>query len=214
MSDVTRILDSVPEGETKAADELLPLVYEELRKLAAHKMAREPAGHTLQPTALVHEAWLRLVGSGSEHWDNPRHFLAAAAEAMRRILIERARKRLAAKRGGGAIPVELEAIEIPATDTDEDLLLVHEALEQFAAVHPQKAELVKLRYFAGMTFEEAAAALGIAVPTAKQWWAYARAWLRVEIARERHAGPTDPGPQAFFPRGRNVSQVRPDSGST
>ena len=120
MSDVTRILDRVQQGEAQAAEELLPLVYDELRKLAAHKMAHEPAGHTLQPTALVHEAWLRLVGSGSDQWDHRGHFFAAAAESMRRILIERARKRLTAKRGGGAKAVELEAIEIAVPDTDEN----------------------------------------------------------------------------------------------
>ena len=190
VSEITRILERVQRGEAQAAEELLPVVYDELRKLAAYKMAPEPAGHTLQPTALVHEAWLRLVGSGAEHWDNRGHFFGAAAEAMRRILIERARKRLAAKRGGGAVPVEIDAVEIPAPDTDENLLLVHEALERFAAVQPQKAELVKLRYFAGLTFDEVASALDIAVPTAKQWWAYARAWLRVEIARQRDTGST------------------------
>jgi RNA polymerase sigma factor (TIGR02999 family) len=188
MDDVTRILDRVQQGDPQAAADLLPRVYDELRGLAASKMTREPPGHTLQPTALVHEAWLRLVGSGSEHWENRRHFFAAAAEAMRRILIERARMRLAAKRGGGAIPVQLEATDIPVPDTDENLLLLHEALEQFAAVQPRKAELVKLRYFVGLTFEEASTALGIAVPTAKQWWAYSRAWLRVEIARQRDPG--------------------------
>lgn len=213
VADITRLLGAIRQGDSKAAEELLPLVYNELRKLAAHKMAHEPAGHTLQPTALVHEAWLRLVGSGSDQWDHRGHFFAAAAESMRRILIERARKRLAAKRGGGAIPVELEAIEVPVPDTDENLLLVHEALERLAGVHPQKAELVKLRYFVGLTFDEAATAVGIAVPTAKQWWAYARAWLRVEIARQRDADPTDSGPQPCLPRGKNVSQVRPDSGS-
>jgi RNA polymerase sigma factor (TIGR02999 family) len=187
VSDVTRILDRAQRGEGKAAEELLPLVYDELRKLAAAKLSDEAPGQTLQPTALVHEAWLRLVGSGSERWDHRGHFFGAAAEAMRRILIERARKRLAAKRGGGAIPVELEAITIPASDTDEHLLLVHEALDGLAEAEPKKAELVKLRYFIGLTFEEAAAALGIAVPTAKEWWAYARAWLRVEIARQRDA---------------------------
>ncbi len=197
MNQVTHLLDRLQQGEAKAAEELLPLVYDELRELAAYRMAREPAGHTLQPTALVHEAWLRLVGSGSGSWDHRGHFFAAAAESMRRILIERARKRLAAKRGGGAIAVELEAIEIPVPDTDENLLLVHEALQRLAAVHPQKAELVKLRYFVGLTFEESAAALGIAVPTAKQWWAYARAWLRVEIARQRVADSADPSPRPW-----------------
>jgi RNA polymerase sigma factor (TIGR02999 family) len=160
---------------------LLPLVYDELRRLAAHKMANEPAGHTLQPTALVHEAWLRLAGQNRD-FAGRTHFFAAAAEAMRRILIERARRRLAAKRGGGAPPQNVDEVEIPAAVADDDqLLAVNEALEKLAAVDPRKAELVKLRYFVGMNFEEAAAALGIAVPTAKQWWAYARAWLTVEM---------------------------------
>ena len=190
------MLDRVRQGEAQAAEELLPLVYEELRKLAAHKMARESPGQTLQPTALVHEAWLRLAGSGTEGWENRSHFFAAAAEAMRRILIERARRRLAVKRGGGAMPVELEAIEIPVPDTDENLLLVHEALGSLAEAHPRKAELIKLRYFAGLSFEEAARALGIAVPTAKQWWTYARAWLRTEIARQRERSPAEAIPRS------------------
>lgn len=193
---MTRILDRVRQGEAQAAEELLPLVYEELRKLAAHKMSHEAPGQTLQPTALVHEAWLRLAGSGAEGWENRRHFFAAAAEAMRRILIERARRRLAAKRGGGAVLVELEAVEIPVPDTDENLLLLHEALESLAEAHPQKAELIKLRYFAGLSFEDAARALGIAVPTAKQWWTYARAWLRTAIARQRELPPASTGRQS------------------
>ena len=196
MNEVTRVLDRVVQGDARAAAELLPLVYDELRRVAARKMARESPGQTLQPTALVHEAWLRLAGSGTEGWENRSHFFAAAAEAMRRILIERARRRWAAKRGGGAVPVELEAIEIPVPDTDENLLRVHEALESLAELHPQKVALVKLRYFAGLSFEEAARALGIAVPTAKQWWTYARAWLRTEIARQRERSPAETIPQS------------------
>jgi RNA polymerase sigma factor (TIGR02999 family) len=181
MSDITRILQAIERGEN-SAEELLPLVYDELRQLAAHKMAQEAPGHTLQPTALVHEAWLRLGGEAQPQWQNRAHFFAAAAEAMRRILTDRARRRLAAKRGGGSEPVALDAIEIPGPAlNDEALLAVNEALEKFAAIDSRKAELVKLRYFVGMSFEEAGAALGIAVPTAKQWWAYARAWLAVEI---------------------------------
>jgi RNA polymerase sigma factor (TIGR02999 family) len=137
---------------------------------------------------LVHEAWLRLGGGGShggQQWDGQKHFLAAAAEAMRRILVERARKRLTAKRGRGVELLEFESIEVSTPDTDENLLLVHELLEQFQQEHSRKAELVKLRYFAGLTFEETAQALGIAVPTAKEWWAYSRAWLRAKIARNR-----------------------------
>ena len=186
MSDVTRILDRVKPGDPKAAEELLPLVYEELRKLAAQKMAHEPAGHTLQPTALVHEAWLRLGADAQPAWQNRAHFLAAAAEAMRRILVERARRRTALKRGGGTDPVSLSAMEILIAVADDDrLLAVDEALEKLAAIQPLKAELVKLRYFTGMTFEEAASVLGIAVPTAKEWWAYARAWLAVELRQSK-----------------------------
>jgi RNA polymerase sigma factor (TIGR02999 family) len=182
MSEVTRILNSVAQGDPKAAEELLPLVYEELRKLAAHKMANEPPGQTLQPTALVHEAWLRLGADAQPAWQNRAHFFAAAAEAMRRILVERARRHTALKRGGGASPVSLEEMEIPFVAADDErLLAVDEALEKLAAIQPRKAELVKLRYFTGMTFEEAASVLEIAVPTAKEWWAYARSWLAVEM---------------------------------
>ena len=182
MSDITQILDRVQRGDSKAAEELLPLVYVELRRLAAQKMANEAAGHTLQPTALVHEAWLRLGGSDTPSFQNRAHFFGAAAEAMRRILIERARRRIAAKRGAGAAVVGVDEIEIPSPIADDgQLLAVNEAMEKFAALDPRKAELVKLRYFVGMTFDEAATALGIAVPTAKQWWAYARAWLTVEL---------------------------------
>lgn len=186
MSAVTQILDRVQQGDSQAAEELLPLVYEELRRLAACRMAHEAAGHTLQPTALVHEAWLRLAGDAAPQFENRSHFFAAAAEAMRRILIERARRRVAAKRGGGLAVVDVDEIEIPSPLADDDqLLAVNEALEKFTALDPRKAELVKLRYFVGMNFEEAAAALGIAVPTAKQWWAYARAWLTVEMRAEK-----------------------------
>ncbi len=184
MSDVTQILDRAQQGDPRAAEELLPLVYGELRKLAAHKMSAESPGHTLQPTALVHEAWLRLVGNDKHNqYENRTHFFATAAEAMRRILIDRARRRLAAKRGAGAERLDLDEIEIasPVAD-DETLLSLNDALEKFTTVDARKAELVKMRYFVGMSFEEAATALGIAVPTAKQWWAYSRAWLRVEIA--------------------------------
>jgi len=184
VSEVTRILDSIAQGDPKAAEELLPLVYEELRKLAAHKMANEPPGQTLQATALVHEAWLRLVGSEGAQFANRAHFFAAAAEAMRRVLVERARQRTALKRGGGASRVSLDELEIPIAEADDErLLAVDEALEKLAAVDPPMAELVKLRYLTGMTFQEAAAVLGIAVRTAKEWWAFARAWLAVEIRR-------------------------------
>ena len=182
MSEFTQILERVERGDLPAAAELLPVVYDELRRLAAQKMTREAAGHTLQPTALVHEAWLRLGGSDAPAFQNRAHFFGAAAEAMRRILIEHARRRLAAKRGAGVEVVALDGLEISSPVADDDqLLAVNEALEKLSAVDPRKAELVKLRYFVGLNFEEAAAALGIAVPTAKQWWAYARAWLTVEM---------------------------------
>jgi RNA polymerase sigma factor (TIGR02999 family) len=175
-------LERVEQGDLKAAEELLPLVYGELRRLAAQKMAHEATGHTLQPTALVHEAWMRLGGSDAPTFENRAHFFGAAAEAMRRILIEHARRRSAAKRGAGAEVVDFDSLEISSPIADDDqLLAVNEALEKLAVLDPRKAELVKLRYFVGMNFEETAAALGIAVPTAKQWWAYARAWLTVEM---------------------------------
>ena len=182
LSELTHILERVEHGDPKAAAELLPIVYEELRRLAAQKMGKEAAGHTLQPTALVHEAWMRLGGSDAPTFQNRAHFFGAAAEAMRRILIEHARRRLAAKRGAGVEVVDLDGLEISSPLADDDqLLAVNEALAKFATVDARKAELVKLRYFVGLNFEEAAAALGIAVPTAKQWWAYARSWLTVEM---------------------------------
>ena len=186
--DVTQILSAIESGDPKAAEELLPLVYDELRRLAAHRLANEQRQHTLQPTALVHEAWLKISGPEQREWNGRHHFFAAAAEAMRRILVDRARRRLAVKRGGGADPVPAEELELPAPAPDEQLLDVDDALEMLARVDARKAELVKLRYFVGMSFEDAAAALGIAVPTAKEWWAYARAWLRVEIARANKSG--------------------------
>jgi RNA polymerase sigma factor (TIGR02999 family) len=176
------MLDRAQQGDTKATEELLTLVYDELRGLAARKMANEMAAQTLQPTALVHEAWLRLGGDSGPQFQNRAHFFGAAAEAMRRILIERARRRSAAKRGAGAVAIPLDEVEIPCPlGTEDELLAVNEALDKLAATEPRKAELVKLRYFVGMSFEEAAAVLGIAVPTAKQWWAYTRAWLSVEL---------------------------------
>ena len=181
MSQVTCILERAQRGDPQAAEELLPLVYDELRRLAAHRLTGERHQQTLQPTALVHEAWLKLLGDQGREWNGSQHFFAAAAEAMRRILVDRARRRLAAKRGAGASPLDADDLDIPAPAPDDQLLAVNDAMEKFAAVDERKAELVKLRYFVGMSFEEAAEALGIAVPTAKQWWAYARAWLRVEI---------------------------------
>jgi RNA polymerase sigma factor (TIGR02999 family) len=165
VSEFTHVLERVEHGDPKAAGELLPMVYEELRRLAAQKMANEAAGHTLQPTALVHEAWLRLGGSDAPAFQNRAHFFGAAAEAMRRILIEHVRRRLAAKRGAGVEVIELDGLEISCPVADDDqLLAMNEALEKLAAVDPRKAELVKLRYFVGMNFEEAASALGIACP--------------------------------------------------
>jgi len=183
VNDVTRILDRAHSGDPKAAGELLPLVYDELRRLAAHRLANEHHQHTLQPTALVHEAWVKLSGDDRREWNGRQHFFAAAAEAMRQILVDRARRRLAAKRGAGESAIDVDDLELAAPAPDEQLLAVNDAVEKFATVDARKAELVKLRYFVGMTFEEAASALGIAVPTAKDWWSYSRAWLRVEIAQ-------------------------------
>ena len=181
MSDVTRILDRVQQGDQQAAGELLPLVYEELRRLAAQKMAHEASGHTLQPTALVHEAWLRLARSGAEHWNSRGHFFGAAAEAMRRILTERARKKARVRHGGTLERVDLEHVTVAAQDSDEIVLVIHEALDKLAGESPQKAEIVKLRYFVGMEHAEIAEALGIAEPTVRRHWAYARSWLYAEL---------------------------------
>lgn len=181
VSDVTRILEAAEQGDPTAAHQLLPLVYEELRRLAAHKMANEAAGHTLQPTALVHEAWLRLVGNENQKWDGRAHFFAAAAEAMRRILIDRARRKRAARHGGGQQRVELQETDLAAPGDDDQLLAVNDALDKLALQHKDEAEVVKLRYFVGMTNEEAAEALGISVRTAKYYWTHARAWLFREV---------------------------------
>lgn len=181
MKDVTRILNAIEAGDPRAAGELLPCVYEELRLLAARKMAAEAPGHTLQPTALVHEAWLRLAGSNQQEWRNRAYFFAAAAEAMRRILVEHARRKQSLKRGNGAVREELNESVLVLAAPPEELLAVHEALDQLAFEDPQAAELVKLRYFVGMTMEEAASALGIAPRSAERIWTYARVWLRHEI---------------------------------
>ena len=184
MSAVTVILNRAKEGDPRAAGELLPLVYDELRKLAAAKMANEAAGHTLQPTALVHEAWLRLAGeAGPTHFDNRGHFFGAAAEAMRRILIDSARRKEAGKRGAGLQRVNLEDVDIAAKADDTTLLRMDEALEKLASEDPPSAELVKLRFFAGLTTEQAAAALGISERTARRYWFFARAWLHDELQR-------------------------------
>lgn len=181
MSEVTRILHAIEQGEANSTDDLLPLLYDELRRMAAHKMATEPAGHTLQPTALVHEAWLKLVDSPAQSWQNRAHFFGAAAEAMRRILIARARRKQTQRRGSGAEHVAADEIEIASPAPDEQLLALNEALDRFALLEAQQAELVKLRYFVGLKIEEAAEVLGISEATAKRWWAYSRAWLFNEI---------------------------------
>src|ERR1017187_1124035 len=181
MSDVTHILQAIQQGDPKAADELLPLVYEELRKLAAHRMASEASGHTLQATALVHEAWMRLVGSENPRFDGRAHFFAAAAEAMRRILIDRARRKRAERHGGGQQRVEMEEVEFSTQKDDDQLLAVNDALDKLAAQNKMEAELVKLRYFVGMTNAEAADALGITEASAKHYWIHARTWLYQEI---------------------------------
>ena len=185
MSDVTRILNSASNGDARAANELLPLVYEELRKLAAAKMASENPGHTLQPTALVHEAWLRLAGDANRKWNDRTHFFAAAAEAMRRILVDNARRKRAQRHGGGQQRLELPDLAAPSAPNDDQLLVVNDALDKFAALYQQKAELVKLRYFVGMTIEETAEALGISKATAKRHWDYAKAWLYEEIRAQQ-----------------------------
>ena len=178
MSDVTRLRCAIQHGEPSASNELLTLVYGELRRLAAAKMAREQPGQTLQPTALVHEAWLRLVdGDGQARFANRAHFFAAAGEAMRRILVEAARRKNALRRGGCPAMLDVDEIEIAAPLADDELLAVHEALDRLAAHDAQKAELVKLRYFVGRSIEETAAVLEISECTAKRHWAYARAWL-------------------------------------
>lgn len=175
--EITRVLAAVASGEPRAAEQLLPLVYDELRRVAAAQMAHERPGQTLQATALVHEAYLRLIGGGAESWENRRHFFAAAAEAMRRILVERARRKRRVRHGGEHRRVEIEADEIPFEAPRVDLLALDDALDQLAAEDPQKAELVKLRFFAGLGEQEAADLLGISRATAARHWAYARAWL-------------------------------------
>jgi RNA polymerase sigma factor (TIGR02999 family) len=187
MNDVTHILNAAGQSDPRAANELLSLVYEELRRLAAAKMASEAPGHTLQATALVHEAWLRLTNDEQRKWNDRTHFFAAAAEAMRRILVDNARRKRAQRRGGGHQHTELPEIACGVPENDDQIVAVSEALDQFAALDKQKAELVKLRYFVGMTIEEAAEVLGISVPTAYRHWAFARAWLARRIAGSRNA---------------------------
>jgi RNA polymerase sigma factor (TIGR02999 family) len=179
MNDVTRILSAIEQGDPQAAEQLLPLVYEELRKLAAQKLAREKPGQTLQATALVHEAYLRLVGQEeAQHWNSRGHFFAAVAEAMRRILVEQARRRVATKRGGQVVRESLDPDEIVAPGPDERILAIHDALDGLAQADPGAAVLVKLRFFGGMTMGQAADVLGISVRSAQDLWSYARTWLR------------------------------------
>jgi RNA polymerase sigma factor (TIGR02999 family) len=181
MTEVTQILGAMQQGDPKAASELLPLVYQELRRLAAARMANEAAGHTLQPTALVHEAWLRLVNADQQTWQNRAHFFSAAAEAMRRVLIESARRKRALRHGGGQQRLDIHEVDVASEVKDDELLAVDDVLDRFAEQDKEKAELVKLRYFVGLSFEEAAEVLRISIPTAKRWWAYSRAWLYQEI---------------------------------
>ncbi len=181
MSQVTQLIDAVEQGDANAAEKLLPLVYEELRKLAAHKMANETGTQTLQPTALVHEAWLRLVGTENPKFENRAHFFAAAAEAMRRILINNAHRKRALRHGGGQQRVDFEEADIAGASQDDQLLAVDEALEKLAERSKLEAELVKLRYFVGMTLDQAAEVLGISARTADNYWAHARAWLLREL---------------------------------
>ena len=195
VSDVTSILSAIEQGDPHAAEQLLPLIYNELRKLAAHKMAQEAPGQTLQATALVHEAYLRLVASPGgksaspgrksgekPHWDSRGHFFAAAAEAMRRILIDKARRRRSRRQGANAKRQSLEGLAAAVPASDDEILAVNDALKRLQELDPRKAELVKLRYFAGLTIPEAAQALSISVTTANRYWAYARAWLHEELA--------------------------------
>ncbi len=189
MSEVTKVLEAIQRGETGANNELLPLVYQELRRLAAAKMAHELPGQTLQPTALVHEAWLRLVGNENPKWENRAHFFGAAAEAMRRILIDNARRKRALRHGGGQQRLTLEEVDLATAPEEDQLLAVHEALDRLAAQDPVKAELVKLRYFVGLTIAETAEVLGISEPTAKRYWAYARAWLYDAITNSAEPEP-------------------------
>jgi RNA polymerase sigma factor (TIGR02999 family) len=184
MSDVTQLLSAIRAGDSAAADKLFPLVYQELRQLAAVHMARERAGHTLQATALVHEAWLRLGGEVNGNWNGAGHFFGAAAEAMRRILVDHARRKQAERRGGGKSNLNIADLEIAAEQMDdEQILAVNEALEKLAAVHPEDAKLVKLRYFAGLTLEQIAASQRISLAAAKRSWTFARAWLHREMQK-------------------------------
>jgi RNA polymerase sigma factor (TIGR02999 family) len=181
MDDVTRLLSASAQGDPHAAAELLPLVYDELRRLAAQRLAQEAPGQTLQATALVHEAYLRLVGDSRDAWDNRWHFFAAAAEAMRRILVEQARRKGRVRHGGGKNRIDLEEACSLVESPSDDLLALDEALTRLAALNPLRAEVVKLRFFTGMTMAEVAQTLGISLPTAERYWAFARTWLYAEL---------------------------------
>jgi len=185
MADVTEILSALERGESQATNELLPVVYDELRRLAAWHLSREEPGHTLQATALVHEAYLRLIGKDDPHWNGRRHFFAAAAEAMRRILVENARRKRRLKRGGQLERVDLETVELPSPIPDDDLLALDEALDRFAQTDPRAAELVKLCFFVGLTQTQAARELEVSLSTVERTWAYARAWLFREVQKDR-----------------------------
>ena len=187
MSEVTQILNKLDRQDPKAADQILPLVYEELRQLASYRMANEKPGQTLQATALVHEAYLRLVDDETQQWDHRGHFFAAASEAMRRILVDKARKKLTAKRGGDFKRIDIADIDLSSPDPDEKTLIVNEALDDLALEDPVKAEVVKLHFFAGFTHAETADALGISEKTARRYWSYAKVWLfqRFESQSER-----------------------------
>lgn len=189
MSDITRILTAIEQGDAYAADKLLPLVYDELRRLAALKMSQERPGQTLQATALVHEAYLRLLGSEANNWKGRTHFFAAAAEAMRRILIENARRKQRQRHGGGRQKVDIHESDIVIEGPSTDLVALDEALTKLAEQEPEVAELVKMRYFAGLTLEQAAAILGVSRRTADRWWAYARAWLYEQITDTEKPSP-------------------------
>jgi RNA polymerase sigma factor (TIGR02999 family) len=190
MTQVTRVLYAIEHGDPKAAEQLLPLVYDELRKLAAHRIAQEVPGQTLNATALVHEAYLRLVGNEAEsHWNSRGHFFAAAAEAMRRLLVEQARRKRRMRHGGGRVRIDLEDLDVEAEKGDDELLALDEALQRLTAEEPTTAEVVKLRYFAGLTAEAAAAALGISLRTANRHWAYAKAWLYQQLSEGDGTGP-------------------------
>jgi len=185
VNDATRILNAIQPNDARSAGELPPLVYDELRRLAAHKMANEAPGHTLQPTALVHEAWLRLGGAGTSAWQNRAHFFSAAAEAMRRILVESARRKQRLKRGGELERVHIEAMDLPLPMPDEELLALDEALNRLTAFDARAAEVVKLCFFVGLTQEQAARELSASVSTVERLWAFARAWLFREVQKER-----------------------------